>query len=228
MTSRAALDPAAFPAKASDRCRHCGRLGRWKKDCLSAFRTRHHRSKDNASHLLTKPRQFQLRSKKGRRVFVTMDDSDTDCDSGEEDDDQDTAFDGQQLAFSEGESSCAYWGRVGKQVVSPSNPPAKGAHVKYRSYAQEAHTGSVVLVTVFLDSGSVACWIPENLSRRIRLRKYRAPYTTTSTGISDGGHAITHNAIIHLFFSSTPGFYIASSCTPGTSGRVSVMWFWQN
>lgn len=82
--------------------------------------------------------------------------------------------------------------------------------------------GTITPVTVFLDSGSVACWITERLSRRLGLQRYKASHLTKLTGIGDGGHSITHNAIVHLYFCTTPGCHISPSAVPGISGRVSV------
>lgn len=83
-------------------------------------------------------------------------------------------------------------------------------------------TGQILATSVFLHSGSVACWISKGLCRLLKLKKYRTAQPTKLTGIGEGRHSITHNAIVHLFFCTTPGCHISPSTDPGISGRVSV------
>lgn len=219
---------SAFPTE-TDKCHCCGGRGHWAKQCPSAIRQRYPNAerskaqKSNSKHREKRRGKYFL-NKKGKRVFMTYDDLDELSDdeerfsedatepksSSEGDDDN---------SFSDTEK--AFWVNVGRHDTEIATPPRDdGQHVLYPAYVEEPRTGRTRSVNFFLDNGSISCWVSESLAKSLQLTKYPATSVSTLSGIGKGGHRITHDALLHLFFTGSPMGQSADSS--GYTGRVSV------
>lgn len=113
-------------------------------------------------------------------------------------------------------------GNALEEMSTPLEPARDcGKHELYRAYAQQPVTRSVVPIAFFLESGSIPCWISEDLATKLTLQMYRAPRAISLTGIGAGDYDVTHYVVLHLFFVSTPG--CNSHASPAHSGRVSIV-----
>lgn len=210
----------AFPIE-TDKCHRCGKQGHWARDCRYRFSEKKLASKTRTSKGATFMGQRYPSNKKGKRVYVALDEAD---DSSEDDkptednhpagsdDDDDNVLSGDDTA---------YWVNVGRHSNEVAKPPRDdGQHALYRAYIEQPGTGKTQPVDVFLDNGSISCWISDSLVRSLRLMTYPATSVSTLSGIGEGGHRVTHDALLHLYFASSSGGHTADS--PGSTGRVSI------
>lgn len=224
-----ANDPTAFPAKASDICHKCGKKGHWQRNCRSPrsddkkeHTTKIHRQRFNSG----KSRRF--RDRNGRRVFLTYDDdsdhastSESDSDDGHDDDITDNEDDNE--ADNTPAMERAFWVNVGHHKEDQTTPPRdEGQHASYRAFALQPTTRKSVPISIFLDTGSISCWIAQGLVDSLGLTTYPAARTSLLSGIGGGGHRVVEDVLVHLFFVSTPGLHTSKNAAPAHTGRVSV------
>lgn len=222
----------AFPVE-TDRCHRCGKNGHWARRCPSASKSDNkkpfHRSDKTE---MSKPRDRNQKrgryfsDQKGKRVFIAFDEFDDEelpeNAENEDEHEHDSASQSDEEddnSFSDTEK--AYWVNIGRHSTEDATPPRHdGQHVLYPAYVEEPKTGKTKNVNFFLDNGSISCWVSESLANSLQLTRYPATSVSTLSGIGKGGHRVTHDALIHLFFAGSPRGQ--ASDNSGQTGRVSI------